>query len=226
MKSIIIAIGAVVLIGGGVFLVMNLAEEDPRPEQPLSDLNGTVELPAGTDDLATVLARAGDIKSMRYYVEISSPESTTEMHFALKGNRIRGEMTHEGYEAIMLIDMAARTFYNYLPDQNMAFSLDGALSEEILGQSLVEQAHGLLSLDPVVVGRERVDGKDCLVVEYTVHDLESRMWIWERHGLPIRVDSFGPEGTVRASVRDIEFVDLPDSLFELPAGVQIMGGGF
>ncbi len=222
MKNIIIAIVVVALVGGGVFLVMNMAEDVPQPEGPVLDDNGGVVVPGPTGDLETVLARAADIQSVKYEVEIASPEATTEMQFAMKGDRMRSEMTYEGHQAIMFIDKAAQTFYNYLPDQNMAFSLDATLVEEVLGNALTEQAHGLMNLNPVVVGQERIDNKDCLVVEYDIDGLESRMWIWEEHGLPIRVDSFGPHGTVRASVRNIEFVDLPDSLFELPSGVQIM----
>lgn len=220
-KNIIIVLVVVAAIGGGALLVLLPDENDP--EIFLPDQEGEAPEPAApVDDLATVLSRVDDVDSVKYDIELVSPESRAEMHFALKGDRIRSEMTYDGQQGIILIDTAAQTLYNYMPAQNMAFRMDSLMAQEILGNSLKEQAHGLLSFDPVVVGRETIDGMDCLVVEYSIEGYDNKMWIWERHGLPIKMETTTERGLVQATAHNIEFVELPDSMFELPAGVQII----
>jgi outer membrane lipoprotein-sorting protein len=48
------------------------------------------------------------------------------------------------------------------------------------------------------------------------------MWIWEQYGFPIRVEMTTTEGTVIVEYKNIEFTDIPDIMFELPEGVEIM----
>jgi outer membrane lipoprotein-sorting protein len=60
------------------------------------------------------------------------------------------------------------------------------------------------------------------VVEYSYGGATVKSWIWKEHGFPIRTETTTSEGTVIVVFRDIDFGDIPDSMFELPPGVQIM----
>jgi outer membrane lipoprotein-sorting protein len=59
-------------------------------------------------------------------------------------------------------------------------------------------------------------------VEYTVEGTATKMWIWEEYAFPIRVEVTTTEGKTTIEYKNIEFVDIPDSMFELPAGVEII----
>jgi len=48
------------------------------------------------------------------------------------------------------------------------------------------------------------------------------MWLWTRHGWPIRTETVTAKGTSVVELKNIDFGNIPDSMFELPAGVQIM----
>jgi len=48
------------------------------------------------------------------------------------------------------------------------------------------------------------------------------MWIWKEKGFPIRIEMTSIEGTFIIEYKNIEFTDVPDSMFELPEGVQIV----
>jgi outer membrane lipoprotein-sorting protein len=90
-------------------------------------------------------------------------------------------------------------------------------------KSATEEAESIPNYNPTILGTETIDGKVCLVVEYTVVEAATKAWIWEEHGFPIRVEVTTTEGTTTVEYKNIEFVDIPDSMFELPPGVQIIG---
>jgi len=136
----------------------------------------------------------------------------------VKGNKMRIETTQEGQTQIILIDYDARTMYVYMPEENMAMKM----TFNPPAKSAVEEVQSVADYNPTVVGTETIDGKVCLVVEYTVEGAATKMWIWEEHAFPIRVEVTTAEGKTIVEYKNIAFVDIPDSEFELPAGVQII----
>jgi len=127
------------------------------------------------------------------------------------------EFTAEGQALVYLIDSDAKTMYAYIPAQNMAMKMDFSRAPEAATESLDLEAY-----NPVAIGTETLDGKVCLVVEYTVQEVKAKSWIWKEKGFPIRMETASPQGTMVMEFKNIEFVDIPDSMFELPAGVQIL----
>lgn len=86
----------------------------------------------------------------------------------------------------------------------------------------MEAIEGIEQYHPTVVGTETIDGKVCLVVEYTIQDTSIKMWIWQEHGFPLRVVTVTDQDTPTINYTNISFANIPDSEFELPAGVQIV----
>jgi outer membrane lipoprotein-sorting protein len=106
----------------------------------------------------------------------------------------------------------------YMPEENMAMKM--AFNPP--AKSAVEEAQSVADYNPTVVGTETIDGKVCLVVEYTAEGAATKMWIWEEHAFPIRVEVTTAEGKTVVEYKNIEFGDIPDSDFELPSGVEII----
>jgi len=136
----------------------------------------------------------------------------------LKKNKMRMEMTAEGRSVANIIDMEAKTMYMYMPAQNMAMKVDFSQAPE----PPTQMASTLESYKPAVIGTETLDGKVCLVVEYTAKEAKTKAWIWTKYGLPVRTEMTTPEGKTVLEYQHIEFADIPDSMFQLPAGVQIL----
>ena len=111
-----------------------------------------------------------------------------------------------------------KELYTYLPDENMAMKIDFSQAMK----SATEEVGAIVDYNPTVFGTETIDGKLCIVVEYVTPEGTAKMWIWQEHGFPVRMEMVTPEGTVRTDWMNIEFVDIPDNMFELPAGVKIM----
>jgi len=170
------------------------------------------------ESLGEILGRAAGINSVKYdMVATSTGNPTQTTHVWIKGNKMRMEMTVEGETIITLLDMDAHTMYMYYPDQNMAMKVTYEPAE-----SAVDEAQAITDYNPVIIGHEPLDGKMCLVVEYTIEGVTARMWIWEDYGFPIKVVSTTSEGTVTVEYKNIEFTAIDDSVFELPAGVEVM----
>lgn len=118
----------------------------------------------------------------------------------------------------MLADYDQGIVYMYMPDENMAMQMPLTQAPE----SAVEEAQSVADYDYTVIGTETMDGKVCLVVEYTVEQATAKMWIWKEHGFPIRIETTTVEDKTVIEFKNIEFTDIDDSMFELPPGVQIM----
>ena len=126
-------------------------------------------------------------------------------------------MTLEGQTAITLLDMDANTMYIYYPGQNMAIEMTYEPTE-----SPIDESQSITNYNPTIIGTETLDGKVCLVVEYTADGVTTKMWIWKENGFPIRIETTTGEGKTVIELKNIDFSDIPDSEFELPQGVEIV----
>ena len=126
-------------------------------------------------------------------------------------------MSQSGQTMIILMDMNARTMYEYMPDQNMAYQMTWNPTTK----SATDEAQSIMQYNPTIIGTETIDGKVCTVVQYTVEGQTAKMWLWQEHGLPIRAEVTSPQGTVVMEYKNIQLTDIPDSTFVLPDGVQI-----
>ena len=75
--------------------------------------------------------------------------------------------------------------------------------------------------DPKVVGTETVEGKASVVVEYVPGQISGvqgqirgKAWIWKEHPLLVRIETTIGERTASVEFKNIEFADIPDSVFE------------
>jgi outer membrane lipoprotein-sorting protein len=178
----------------------------------------TTTTPEPSETLGEILGHAAGISSMKYDMIVTSPGGETmTTKIWVKNNKMRSEMTAEGQTVVTLLDMDARTMYVYYPDQNMAIEMTYEPAE-----SAVDEAQSIPDYNPTITGTETLDGKVCLVVVYTAEGETVKMWIWKEHGFPVRAEMTTNEGTTVIEYKNIAFTDIPDSMFELPAGVEIM----
>jgi outer membrane lipoprotein-sorting protein len=169
--------------------------------------------------LGDILGQATGINSVKYDMVITAPGAQTmTQQIWVKKNKMRTEMTQGGQSTIIMMDMDAKTMYSYMPAQNMAFKMTFNPTTE----SAVGEAQSLQSYSPKTVGTETIDGKVCTVVEYTDQGTTSKMWIWQDRGFPIRVETTTAQGKTVIEYKNMDFSDIPDSMFELPVGCQIM----
>jgi outer membrane lipoprotein-sorting protein len=205
-------IGIIACGGGGEAPPSNGGTTPPGEEEE-------EEPPPSGEDLSEILGRGAGITSVKYDMVVTAPGMpvvTTKMW--LEGNKMRAEMDQQGETIVMLIDYDEGVMYMYMPAENFAYEMPLGQAPE----SAVEQAQDIADYSPHIIGTQTMDGKVCLVVEYSIEQASVKMWIWKEHGFPIRIESTAPAGTTITEFKNIDFADIDDSMFELPAGVQIM----
>lgn len=185
-----------------------------------------------------------------FSVPAASSETMTHKMWE-KGNKARSEGTEGGREVVTIVDRDKQRLYVYVPAENTATSypLRADTLEQNPWMSFSPRVYSRELANPAkweegsfqvkVGGADTVEGKACVVVEYVYpegHGLAGKpfytAWIWIERGIPLRVQiwtlSFPglfvvdiiPGGIV-IEFKNMEFVDIPDSMFELPPGVQI-----
>ncbi len=197
--------------GGGDGTAPPSGEEEEEEEE-----NGA---PSNGESLEDILGLGAGIDSVQYDMVITAPgvqTMTTKMW--IKQDKIRAEMTQEGQDIVMLADYGEGVVYMYMPDENMAMRVDLGQAPE----SAIEEAQAIAGYDYTVIGTETLDGKVCLVVEYDYGGTSAKAWVWKEHGFPIKIETTTAEGTTTVEFKNIDFSDIPDSMFELPPGVQVM----
>lgn len=227
MKNTAIIIGVIAvlaLVGAGVWVVGRQPPDAELPIEVLDDIREYTDEVLDNEALAAILARAEDIGSVTY--NVVSDEFTGTFWQKDGKIRVEGMMdSPEGkQETVMIADSNTKTAYVYFPASGYAIETEFANAEEAFEKSITEASRTLMDYDPVIVsGAEMVDGKECVIVEFSVAGEEIRMWIWKAYGIPVQAEGTLPDGTVdRARMENFDFSDIPDSMFELPEGVELM----
>lgn len=207
--------------GGGDGAALPSGEEEENGTLPPSgeeeEENGA---PSNGESLEDILGLGAGIDSVKYDMVITAPGMQPMMtKMWVKQDRIRAEMTEQGETIVMLMDYDEGVAYMYMPDENIAMEIPFTQAPE----SAMEETQAIAGYDYTVIGTETKDGKVCLVVEYDYGGVSAKAWIWKEHGFPIRIETTTAEGTTVVEFKNIDFGDIDDSMFELPAGVQIMG---
>jgi len=216
----ILLLAVLVLVGAGC--IKKEAEEGavPTGEEAVTPEEGAGE--AGLS-LTEILGKATGLSSLKYDAVVTAPGEvavTTKMWW--KGKKMRMEGTFEGKSIVYLVDMDEQLAYMYFPAENTAMKISLGKAQETTGESPAEQSESVTQYNPVTLGTEVLDGKNCLVIEYTAETVKTKSWVWIDYGLIIRIESTTDKGTSVAELKNIDFSAIADSVFELPAGVQML----
>jgi outer membrane lipoprotein-sorting protein len=180
------------------------AETSAAPNQAVTDL----------------LVTAAKFTTIKYDMVISLPGmDTTTMSLWMKNNKYRTETTSAGLKGISLMDASAGTYYVYMPDQNTAMKMKFAPS--MAPQTIAYSANLINQMSPMITGTETIDGISCWVVASSLGQDTYKIWIWKDNGVPIRMEMTASSGKTVIEYKNIDLSDIPDSMFDLPAGVTI-----
>jgi outer membrane lipoprotein-sorting protein len=176
--------------------------------------------PAAGGALSDILGRAAGIPSMKYDIITTVKGVPTTAKMWAKNKSLRMEATEQGQNIVMLVNGDTNTVYMYSPAENTAFKMDFGQAPESASDS-----SSILKYNPTVVGTETLDGKVCEVIQYDENGVTTKTWIWQEKGLPVRVEANTAEGNSITDFKNYDFSDIPDSQFELSAGVKITNFG-
>lgn len=173
------------------------------------------------DSLEDILGGISGLDSVKYDMVVLPPEGgefTT--HIWIKGSKMRTESSVEGETVVMIMDQDLETMYMYMPQQNMAMKI--AFDTSQVEDSVIDETEGITAHNPVTIGTETLDGKVCLVIEYSDGNVSARAWIWKDKGLPVQMIMTTPQGDSTIKYQNYDFGMIDDSLFSVPAGVEVV----
>lgn len=214
-KNLIILLISIVIIGGGVFYLTSNKKSSLNEEQQ-SSTNQPIESP---ETLNEILNKGRSVSSIKFDMIMESPQmNPITMTVWHKNNKMRTEMVVENQKIVNLLDLEAKTAYMYMPDMNMATKGDFSQTPK----SPLDNFEGIEKYNPRITGTEIIDGKNCIIIEYNADDVKTKLWVWEEKGFPLKIETITNQGKTTIYYKNIDFSDIPDSIFELPKGVQII----
>jgi outer membrane lipoprotein-sorting protein len=184
--------------------------------------------PAMDQMLKALMDKSLGISSMKYDVVISNGIMNSKAY--QKKSKSRMDTSMMGMNMVLITDKDKQIMFTYLVDQNKAMKTELNQAVPAANQSDIQD---LWNYNLVVKGTEPLDGKICTVAEYSKAtpqgNASGKVWLWQDYGLPLRMDTTmsgtGKDSlnmTVTIEFKNYEFVDIPDSRFELPAGVEMV----
>lgn len=175
-----------------------------------------------SSDLSSIMKSASQIKGMSFDMvsTMTGQDGTTVVSSGkmfVQDEQARVEMEAMGMKMITLVK-GDDEIYLYNPDTNSAMKMSG-LQEGTEPPNAWADESGDAS-DYTVVGEEKMDGHDCLVVTLT-EDSNTKMWVRKDIGMPVRMEAKSDDGNMVVEYKNYDLSAQPASLFELPAGTQI-----
>ena len=164
--------------------------------------------------------------SVSYDQKVTLGRQVMSSKVSMKDQMFRIDMMAEG-QATATLHNASGT-YTYMPAEGMAMKLS-ALNPS---QRPIEHADNyqqyLQERHAQRIGTETVDGHPCEIYRFTDPDTGDLVtaWVWIEKQFPIKMEIDGAEGKILVEIQNLQLgAALPDALFELPPGVQVMDMG-
>jgi outer membrane lipoprotein-sorting protein len=194
------------------------------PEGTGEDQNSNQPESGETISAAELFAKGMTLDGFSYDYVITMPTGEKLTHkMWVKGGNMRSEMENPGGGAptLSIINMEEDMVYIYQQETNFAMQMpikesdvDTTSPKDYFNKSDPE---GLL-----FTSREIFDNKECLVYETNYEGGKGKIWIWEEGGMPLRVETTSGTETIIVEFLNFTIGNIDDSMFQLPAGVQIM----
>ena len=164
-------------------------------------------------ELADILGLTSAIQSVQYDMVMTAPgmpDITSTVW--QETNKMKTETTVQGMTIVTYIDYDAQRLGAYVPAMGMVVATDFAQAPA----NPTEESGTILDYQPTIIGSEILNGEDCLVFEWTAEGVQAKWWVSKADGFPRRVEMAMPEGVMIMEYSNIEFGDIPDSVFEFP----------
>ncbi len=199
-------------------------DREQNQQSEVSD-NAGAENPESEDTvtLEDIFTRSSAIDSLTFEWEMTGTDgfSSSGTQY-IQGSNFRMDANVQGAgQATMLYKADTNEAWMVNLDQNTAMKL-GTYDAETESVNPLEPMSAYAEDMYNVVGQENIDGKRCTVMEVTDGTTYTKMWVWEEYGFPLKMEIVADGNQINYEYKNVSFDKIPDSVFEVPAGVQIM----
>ena len=208
-------------------------DEEPSDDEDGEDPADDEDEDTGEDvDLETIFGAIDYPENFSYEMTTDSQEMgsyTTRLW--IMGEKMRSEGEWEGQVFISIQD--GEYFYTLDPETMTAMRFPIDQDDPMEGDFDDEPRADEFMIDDdwdrlEYVGEETLNGVRTFVVIDRFEDIEYKMWIHYEYGIPMRIESSGPnpEDDYVMQVTNLRVGDVTDEDFEVPEDYEIMDFGF
>lgn len=197
----------------------------PDASQPAQQEPAPTALPSPGD----ILARSRQVPNLycEYAIKPDDSDALTGRMW-IQDYNLRSEMLDSRGKAttVLIRSSASGAGYMFSPGQKEAVKATELQPQDEINP--IRSAAVLANKNLTVIGRENMEGKPCLVVQYQQDEATIRVWVWEEKGLPIREENTYDKHTTVVEYTNFRFDTIADHQFQLPAGIKVVnysGGG-
>jgi len=176
--------------------------------------------PASAASVSDLVAKAKATTEYSFDIKIDAAGQTMTGKSYVKGTKMRQEMNVAGQNTVLLLNMNDKVAYTLMPDQGIAMKMD--FSKVSVQTERPDARISELPSSAKLIGTDTVDGKAAAVYEVPDSVGSGKYWVWTERGMPLKVEVTGAEGKTVIEFLNYKFGSIPDSLFELPSGTQLM----
>ncbi len=215
-------------------------EEEPGEEEELDeeeepgdeDENGDQEQETGEDrDLESIFGAMDYPSNFSYEMTMESENMesfTTRLWIMDELFRSEGEWEGQTFISIQdgeyyyMLDPDAMTAMRFPADQETPMEEDGA-DEPRADEFMIEEDWDRLTYHE----DEEINGVATYVVSDSYDEVELRMWIHQEYGIPMRIESTGPdpEDNYVMEVSNLQVGEVTEEDFEIPEDYEVMDFG-
>jgi len=194
-----------------------------KTSEPAASDKAKVTESAGGDaaELQKLFKSVKEVKGMSYDMVSTMSGKDANMKsqgkFFISGKKVRMEMEAQGMKSIIISNGSGEA-YMYMPATNTAMKTP--LPKEKPADAWAESEEDLA--DMKIVGHEKIDGCQCVVVTVAAAEGSMKMWLREDIGMPVRMETGDASNKMVIEYKNFKIGAQPDSLFELPAGAKVM----
>jgi outer membrane lipoprotein-sorting protein len=175
-------------------------------------------------DLLELFKKAGEIDQLYYEVKTSvGREELYKGKTWMKGSMVRNEIDFNGDIIVFIYDIETGVGYSYNPAEKTGMRTEFASGVTEGQRGPTSYTEEVASCNYRVEGTETRDGHKCKVV-VLLDDQgaeESRLWISEQYGIPVRVEGTTEEGFLVLEYKNLNTGPISDDVFKVPEDVEI-----
>lgn len=174
-----------------------------------------------------LLAKGKSLPGLSYdsVATMAGMEQINTKVWVKEGNmRIEMDIPEIGKKMISIVDSNEKAVYSYSPEQKMATKMP-LVQSEVDTTSPQDYTQNMKPESMKYIKAETLDGKECLVYEVTDQSFKGKMWLWKDYGIPLRIEATSEGETMLVEYKNVQVANIDDSLFKLPAGVEVMDLG-
>lgn len=193
-----------------------------KPEDSTPAATNTPQTQSGDSRLDNLMKTAAQANQMSFDMVMTMSDAgaaiNTTGKMYVSDKKVRMEMEAMGMKMITITNAQGES-YLYNPAEKTAMKMNVPQDSADLPNAWVKENSDTSGMK--IVGEEKKDGFDCLVVTTTQEGETAKMWLRKDIGMPVRVEQNTSQGTVVVEYKNYQIGAQPDSLFEIPAGTAV-----